>query len=161
MNKLLIILLLSLTACSTLKQQSSNNKQQKYIKLEKFKGDTLSFVQNSILNRKEFYKGKELNVLLKDLAIPIVHYTTGVTFRHKDQSPHISLYPYNDTEKDKKITKKEDPIIITIVWQTPLRTSYVDSLSIRNKSNWTPEVQEYFGKQIVKDIGKVNFSFNK
>ncbi|MBK0383564.1 hypothetical protein I5M32_11405 [Pedobacter sp. SD-b] len=157
---IVIIISMAICACSTLKQQPSNTKQQKYIKLEKFKGDTLKFIQTSILNRKEFYKGKELNVLLKDLAIPIKRYTTGQSFRPKNQSPDISLYFYNDTEKDLKIAKKKDPIIVTVVWQTPLNTSDVISL-IRKYPNWTPEIQEYFGKQIVKDVGKVNFGFNK
>ena len=42
--------------------------------LKKFKGDTLAFIQNSILKRLEFYENKEIKFLIKDLSIPIEKY---------------------------------------------------------------------------------------
>jgi hypothetical protein len=72
---LIIMALFALTACNSLKKTgTTGSKQNKYKSLKHFNNDTLLFVKNSIIERKSFYAGKELNVLIKDLQIPVKKY---------------------------------------------------------------------------------------
>lgn len=160
MKKYLIVMLFVVTACSSLKKSTTAETKQvmlpKYQPLEHFKGDTLQFVKNSILDRKQFYEGKELNVLLKDLQMPVKKYVYGSKSDNKNITPYIYIYIYNNT--DMKIKKGIDPSVITIVFDTPLPRETTVMLS-RNNTGWTSEVSEYYGKQIVGIVGKVIYNF--
>ncbi|MFH6991795.1 hypothetical protein [Flavobacterium sp. FlaQc-48] len=94
----------------------------KYQKLRTFKGtinDTLSYVRTSIINRKSEYVGTELKVLLNDLELPINNYLTGSS-NLIGISPTLSLkfYPKNVVELKKQA--RIDPVILVIIWETPL-----------------------------------------
>ncbi|MDA9555455.1 hypothetical protein N9R54_04400 [Pelobium sp.] len=160
MKRYLIIILLGFTACSSLKnnKQLVNGSIAKYQPLKKFNGDTLLFVKNSILARKEYYVGKELNVLLKDLRIPVKKYLTGISSK-VSVDPGLYLNIYSNTEQENKVANGIDPIQITILWKTPLSSEETDSLLRRSHLNWTPEVAAYYGNQIVGDVGIVQYNF--
>ena len=140
----LIILLASLTACSSINTSNriAKNKIPKYKALEKYKGDTLAFVQQSILNRKQYYIGKELGVLLKDLSIPISVYSFSNIPNDINSSNHIILNINNYFVQRNKLEKQEDPITLAIKWDKNIDYNEFDAISRKNKYQWLQRCSE-------------------
>ena len=69
----------------------------------------------------------------------------------------MKFYPKNvvDIKKFNKI----DPVILNIVWETPLPKDEVLPILLKSKGVWTNEEKEYYGKQIVKDVVLTNYNF--
>ena len=134
----------------------------KYQKLSSFKGttnDTLAYMRTSIIDRKSEYIGKELNILLNDLELPINYYLIGSS-NLRGISPSLTLYFYPKNVVDIKRHNRIDPVIFTIVWETPLpNKEELFTMKFKNKNIWTNEEQEYYGKQKVKDIVLTNYNF--
>ena len=133
----------------------------KYQKLNTFKGttnDTLAYMRTSIIDRKSEYIGKELNVLLNDLELPIKRYLIG-TSRKVGISHGITFEFYPNNVVNLKINSKIDPVILNIYWETPLSTDIIFPMKIKNQNIWTNEEKEYYGKQIIKDIGLTDYKF--
>jgi hypothetical protein len=161
------ILLMLLLGCKSVQMTPtdsvSNNTSSvpKYRKLNTFKGttnDTLAYVRTSIINRKSEYIGKELNILLNDLELPINNYLIGSS-NLRGISPDISFKFYPKNVVELKRQNRIDPVILTIVWETPLPKDVVLPMKIKNQNIWTTEEQEYYGKQKVKDIVLTNYNF--
>ncbi|MBD0726714.1 hypothetical protein B6A10_16205 [Flavobacterium sp. L1I52] len=165
MKKYIPILLLLLLSCKSITTTKSVSKETttvpKYQKLNTFKNttnDTLAYVRTSIINRKSEYIGKELNVLLNDLELPIKRYLIGSSHT-RGISPDITFEFYPDNVINLKEKNRIDPVILNIVWKTPLPKDIVLPMKIKNKNLWTNEEQEYYGKQIIKDIVLTNYKF--
>jgi hypothetical protein len=160
------IILMLILGCKSIKTtndnvQNSNNYIPKYQKLSTFKGnanDTLTYVRTSIIGRKNKYIGKELNVLLNDLELPVRTYLIGLSNK-KGLSPSLTLEFYPRNVMEIKRQNKIDPVILVIEWEKPLPLSIADSLMVKNKAIWTKEEKEYFGKQKVKDIVLTDYKF--
>jgi hypothetical protein len=163
MRVYLITLLITLTACTSLKKSQHIKAESKpvYRSLQKLNSDTLLFINQSIISRKEYYKGKELNVLLKDLGIPLKKYALSVNPKNNIEVRGLYLFIYSKMQQTYKMFIKEDPIQITVDFQTPLPIDKSKELITRSQLDWTPEVLEYYGNQIVKDIGILPYNFNK
>jgi hypothetical protein len=156
-----IILLALLTSCSALKNNTLNKEKisiPKYHSLKHFKSDTLKFIENSILKRKEYYIGKEMNILLKDLDIPIKKYLTGISSK-RVEDPGLYINIFDNHQQVAKIKNKSNPIQISILWKTPLPREETSKLIKSSQLNWTEEVAKYYGKQIIGDIGIVEYNF--
>ena len=117
-----------LLGCKSVKTTTTNSISKetttvpKYQKLNTFKGttnDTLAYMRTSIIDRKSKYIGKELKVLLNDLELPINYYLIGSS-NLKGISPSLTLYFYPKNVVNIKRHNKIDPVIFTIVWETPL-----------------------------------------
>ena len=156
-----------LLGCKSVKTTTTNSISKetttvpKYQKLNTFKGttnDTLAYVRTSIINRKSEYIGKELNILLNDLELPINNYLIGSS-NLRGISPDISFKFYPKNVVELKRQARIDPFILTIVWETPLPKDVVLPMKIKNQNIWTDEEQEYYGKQKVKDIVLTNYNF--
>ena len=133
----------------------------KYQKLNTFKGttnDTLAYVRTSIIDRKSEYIGQDLIVILRDLELPIKRYLIGDSHL-KGISPSLTLYFYPKNVVDIKRHNRIDPVILTVVWESALPKDIVNPMWLKNKSIWTNEEQEYYGKQKVKDIVLTNYNF--
>ena len=158
------MLLLGCKSVKTIPTDSVSNNTTtvpKYQKLSTFKGttnDTLAYMRTSIIDRKSKYIGKELKVLLNDLELPINYYLIGSS-NLKGISPSLTLYFYPKNVVNIKRHNKIDPVIFTIVWETPLPKDVVLPMKIKNQNIWTTEEQEYYGKQKVKDIVLTNYNF--
>ena len=137
-----VILLLLLGGCISKKKQVTLSKSKDSIQksdsstyrpLKLFKGDTLAFVQESILNRKDYYIGKELRVFLTDLSIPIKVYTYGKNPNNIYVSNYLSLLVNNYFQQNAKLAKGEDPIDLVIVWKNPINYEELEKISKENK----------------------------
>ena len=155
MKNLTLILLLLVVGCASRKERKKEFKSsinihksnividssKSFKPLQEFKGDTLAFIQESILNRKEHYIGKELNVLLTDLTIPIKLYSFTMSQNNIYVSNYLSLMLNNYFQQDLKIAKGEDPINLVIVWKNPVNFKDFEKISKNNNYKWTNEVQ--------------------
>ena len=156
-----------LLGCKSVKTTTTNSISKetttvtKYQKLNTFKdttNDTLAYMRTSIIDRKSKYIGKELNVLLNDLELPINNYTIGGS-NLRGISPSLSLKFYPKNVLELKRQAKIDPVILVIIWETPLSKDDILPILLKSKGVWTNEEQEYYGKQIVKDIVLTNYNF--
>ncbi|QLC64769.1 hypothetical protein LPB248_00270 [Flavobacterium sp. LPB0248] len=124
--------------------------------LAEFKGDTLKYLQTNFLSDKEFYMGKELNVLLEDLELDIKDYSNGLSAKNINLSPDLSLNFYDAKAKNKKIKNKENPLILFVEWETPISASKVTALLKKNQGRWTADEKNYYGQFKIKEIGMVS-----
>ena len=159
------ILLMLLLGCKSVTTSNGISKEtttvSRYQKLNTYKGttnDTLAYVRTSIIDRKSEYIGKELNILLNDLELPINNYLIGSS-NLRGISPDIGLQFYPKNVVNLKIEKRIDPVILNIVWETPLPKDVVLPILLKSKGIWTNEAQEYYGKQIIKDIVLTDYKF--
>jgi len=151
----LIILLIILSACSELKKSGtsiSTNQNNSYVKLIKFKGDTLGYVQHNFIDNKQKYVGKDLNTLLKDIEIPIKSYMPGVSMLNDFIVTHLVLQFYTVEDSYSRNFSANNPVDIIITWPKPLSKASVDSLSAKTKGVWTNDARKYFGNKITQDI---------
>jgi hypothetical protein len=156
MKKTLIITtaILLIAGCKT-------GKIGKYKPIGHFKGDTIKFLQKSILDRKAYYIGKELDVFLNDLNIPIVNNTT-IRTNKKFISPGVYLQIYSKTEQNLRKKNNIDPINFIVTWTQPMLIAKSDS--VRKKDNdlpWATNAKEFYGKQIIGDLNLSKFKNSK
>ncbi|MFH6991781.1 hypothetical protein [Flavobacterium sp. FlaQc-48] len=159
------ILLILLLGCKSITTTNGSPKETasvpKYRKLKTVKGttnDTLAYVRTSIIDRKSEYIGKELKFLLNDLELPINNYLIGSS-HIRGISPDIGLQFYPKNVVNLKIENRTDPVILNIIWETPVPKDVVLPMVIKNKGIWTNDEKEYYGKQIVKDILLTDYKF--
>jgi hypothetical protein len=114
--------------------------------------DTLDYLTKKFVDRKNLYINKELNVLLNDLSIPVKQYYYSTNFKKANISESVGLVFYNRSEIDQKHQQHANPMIINIIWKTPLPlTDGFDAFTVAHCA-WTEEVKNYYGKQIAGDI---------
>ncbi|WP_207556390.1 hypothetical protein [Flavobacterium frigidimaris] len=124
--------------------------------LAEFKGDTLKYLQTNFLSDKEFYIGKELNVLFEDLALDIKDYSNDLSSKNINLSPDLSLNFYDAKTKNKKIKNKENPLVLFVEWETPIYVEQVTALLKKNQGRWTAEEKNNYGQFKIKEIGMVS-----
>ena len=160
-----------MTGCASRKDKNNEDKNyvninetdtiKSYKPLKEFKGDTLAFVQQSILARKDYYIGKELNVFLKDLQIPIIYYSFNAAPVNIYKVYDTALDIRNYKEEQEKLRNFNDPISLVIRWTPPLDANALDFVPRNKRGVWSKEVEAYLGKQIVGDIVKTDYKLDK
>lgn len=136
---------------NNLEKEIVNNPE--YIPLPNFNGDTLKYLTTNFLKQKEFYQGKELNVLLQDLELPVKEFTTGVSAIDINISPSLSLNFYKRDIKESKIRDKKNPLVLYVIWQIPLPEKDVTSIIRTTHGYWDYEANNYFRQFKIKEIG--------
>jgi hypothetical protein len=186
MKKQFIILLIILSACSTLKKPSaisnsqqplnkpdttsnsheisnkaditvSTNQSSSYEPLEKFKGDTLGYVQHNFIDNKQKYIGKDLNTLLKDVEIPVKSYIPSGSTNQPTIMPAMHLEFYTSNQVTERLNSPDKLVDIIIIWSPPLPYEGVEKMWLNNKGAWTDAERNYYGKQIIGDILTTKF----
>lgn len=155
MKKYSIILLIILSACSALRKADtaiSANQNNSYVKLKKFNGDTLGYVQHNFIDNKKKYVGKDLNTLLKDVEIPIKSYVPGSSMVNVLISPNLTLQFYTYNQSNNRSYGPDKPVDIIIVWPVPLLKDSIDNLWSKTQGEWTKDARKYFRKQIIGNI---------
>lgn len=156
MKKYLIIIFLGIVSSYNTYSQTdtrvSEIKDTPYVALKKYNGDTLGYVQQNFIDNKSKYIGKELNILLSDLEIPVKSCLISSSTRNVKDMPETYLQFYSPTESTKRRYSKHRPVDIIIIWSQPLPIDSGIFLIKKNKLVWTEEERKYFGKQIIGDI---------
>ena len=132
-----------------------NINSETYRSFKKFDNDTLGYLKSNFYDHKEFYKEKELGVLLNKIELPIKSYTP--IFNINDVTGiYISLF-YDLKEKRYKLSNKEKTHNLIVEFRKPIPVNEISNMLLKNKGNWTKDEAEFFGKQIVKDIDLMDY----
>ena len=157
------IFLFLFTACSQIKR-TQNNQLSPLVptiviptKIATFTGDTIQYLQKSILDKKEKYTGKLLFHLLDDLELEVLSYYPGFTSSNKFISPDLTLSFYNSQETTNNLAHDKRPANLIIIWETPLVRENDKKILRISKGEWTKEAKEYYSQQIVKDILTIKY----
>src|SRR5215212_3646202 len=123
--------------------------------------DTLTYIQSEFVARKQKYVDKELSVLLGDLKIDVKSYLTGIAQNNRYIVPTITLsfYSYDDANYKEDVLKQK-VARLWIKFKTPLPADSVSAVIAKTnniKRVWSEMEWRYYGKQIIKDFGLVDF----
>jgi len=163
-NTIIILFIILIYGCACNKRNNLEKiKLENKQTLKDFKGDTLSYVQTKILDRKEYYIGKKFEVLLSDLNIPIKNFMYHRNHNDIKKISYTDFEIYNGYETSNKLEKGEIPVNIIIAWQTPLVADELEKLIIdrTKRGAWTPEKEAYFKNQIVGDVLTTKYNLDK
>ncbi|HMT75419.1 MAG TPA: hypothetical protein PKA77_15205 [Chitinophagaceae bacterium] len=129
-------------------------------KLKEVNNDTLKHIRESIINQNQKYSGQPLEVLLKDLPHSINSYGHSPFFRPADVMQGTSLYFYNYTERQNRIAKKMNPMVIVIVWKKPITVSELEQSKMPIGGGvWDEKAINYFKNRIIEKIDIARFDF--
>jgi len=118
--------------------------------------DTASFVKN-ILAQKSRYLNKEFGVLLKELDIPVKSYIPMYATMDKAHVPGITI-SFDDRKTTQWKMDRDDQwkklAVLHIRWATPVPATTYNELRQKSMAygNWNAIEEEFYVKQIVKDI---------
>jgi hypothetical protein len=133
-----------------------------------FQGDTLKYVIKCIEENRAQYIGKPFNVLLNDLELPVKSFFNGGISNREKKGETITIAFYEQTAAavladirgNRRHHDVDSLVMLTIIWKTPLPLDSAENLQNSSGGIWTPAVQEYFGKQIIKDIIAKRFAIS-
>lgn len=129
-------------------------------KLKEVSNDTLKYLKQSIVAQNQKYSGQPLEVLLKDLPHAVLYYGHTSSFRPADVVKTSTLYFYNYTEIQSRISKKNNPMVITVVWKEPLNHFELerDNMPL-GWSVWDQTAINYFKNRIIEKVDIIKFDF--
>ncbi|HWC54611.1 MAG TPA: hypothetical protein VG676_13575 [Chitinophagaceae bacterium] len=135
----------------------AQNETKVSARLKEVNNDTVAYVRNYMIARKNSYIGKPLDSLLKDLPMPAKRYINTVS-----DKPYVypSTYIFLYTKEGVRIAQKKDPLDIVITWQTPISRNELINAGIQSLSGeWTQAVYNFFKNRIIKNISLVKYDF--
>lgn len=165
-----VLMLLGLIACNcSNKTNKSTSKvsiqnpldtiKYKYRKLALFKGDTLLYLKTNFINNKQYFIGKNISYLLKNLELPVNKYLYSPTFPPNSVYNHISLQFTNDVTVQNHINKKQSPLILILDFEQPISILRMREIQAITKGKWGSDAIELFGNEKIKDIEMVTKGF--
>lgn len=133
-----------------------------------FQGDTLKYIKECILEKQSQYIGKPFSTLLNDLELPLKSFFNG-GISAREKTGEFTTVAFYDTQTASNLLADyrgnrlhhyaDRMVFVTIKWKTSQPADIVENLQKSSGGNWTPAVQEYFGKQVVKDIIIKRFAY--
>ena len=126
-------------------------------KLKALNNDTLRYIKEEIISRKNFYIGKPLDSLLKDLPMSAKRYINPPS---STMSVYPATYIFTFYQRNTRIAQKKDPLDLIITWQTPLQKSELTYVGLQAMGGeWTEAAYRFFKSRIISDIGLVKYNF--
>ena len=148
-NKLLMLISLLLLFAQFLMAQTDRKVAEA---LKEFNNDTVSFIKQRILVRKSYYIGKPLDSLLQDLPI-IIRYTNGDVPRNRNICPTTTLCLSSYKESTDKLSRRKNPLIITITWASPLDNRELPGLGLKLwGGEWSIDAYNYYKNKVIGNI---------
>src|SRR5690606_24660119 len=103
--------------------------------------DTASYIRTQIIDHKEKFTGMPLSVLLDSLLIQVQSFTRGIVHSNINISGDISLSFVNSIETRSRSIQRQKPVLLTVIWATPLPLDSVNYLGRKFKNDWNAEVE--------------------
>jgi hypothetical protein len=128
-----------------------------YKPFAEFKGDTLQYLQYNFIERKDQYKGKKLEVLLKDLEFNVEYSYPGYRGNDASKSDDLSLSFYNSDRDADKREHDEALYVIGFKWTLPIMASEIDKIRKEYGIEWNKHYLKLYSNQIIQDIYIVVF----
>jgi hypothetical protein len=117
--------------------------------------DTAGFVKN-IVAQKDRYLNKEFGVLLSELNIPVKSYTAMASIRSDQVKGIVIAFDDRKTTQWKMdhYDETKQLSVLYITWATPVPAATYNELRQKSMAlgNWNAIEEEFYAKQIVKDI---------
>lgn len=151
-----------LTSCNCLnntKKQKMSLQDFKYVTLSKYEKDTVKYIKENFIRNRILYIEKDMSYFLSNLEIPIYKFTSSIDYPPNSVYSHISIKFYNDVTIENKVKNKIEPIVMVISFNPPLQPNVIEPIMREAKGKWTKEVQQFFGKQKIKNIVIVDYGF--
>jgi hypothetical protein len=169
MKKIKIIFCVLILGACACKKEVTAKEEKKYYKnptkltLNDFNGDTLTYVQTKILDRKEYYIGKKFDVLLNDLNIPINNFLFSEDDNNIASVSSTIFLIYNRLQIKNKLSNGQIPVNIVVRWNPPLKANDLNKLNEERgkRGEWNPKNEAYFREQIVGNIVKTDYNLEK
>lgn len=164
---MLSVLLLTIS-CATqrrLKEEEASLGVPHYKSLRALKKDSAQYLKYNFMDRKQFYVGKEVRVLLKDLEMKVKDVSlANMMYKYEGKGRYYDAsFSFYDWNTYQAIVDEKDFIPILIVnFAAPYLEIYpIDSLSVKYERDgslqfWNPESEKIIGKQIIRDIKYYN-----
>ncbi|MDR1714489.1 MAG: hypothetical protein LBS20_01440 [Prevotella sp.] len=141
-----IILIIAFISISMLGKAQCN---LPYKPLSAFGTDTTAFIIYNFMDRADFYKGKTLKEVTKDLDIPIKYYVR-IDLSRGTLFSGIGIYIYDDITVSKLMDSNKDYNVIDIYWETPINVLHPDHKRLIG-INWN-KAYEYLKDMKIKRI---------
>jgi hypothetical protein len=155
-NKLFLIAVSFLFSKILLAQTEANVSN----KLKELNNDTIRYTKEQIIESKDLFIGKQLDLLLRNLPLPVKEYTNAFSDRQEGVYNYTYILMYSYKEREEKVSQKKNPLAIVIKWATPLTKRELDFLGLKYLGGeWTNEVYNFFKDRIIKDISIVKYDF--
>jgi hypothetical protein len=120
--------------------------------LRELNNDTVSYIKQYIVAKKKSYIGKPLDSLLKDLPL-IIDYGNDVVHRNRYLSPTTTLCFSSYLQRVDKLTRRKNPLIVTITWANPLDNRELPGLGLKLwGGEWTQAAYNYYKNKIIGNI---------
>ncbi|MFD1258556.1 hypothetical protein ACFQ3S_17250 [Mucilaginibacter terrae] len=126
-----------------------------YQSLSTFNGDTAKYLKVNFIDRQEAYINKKLDVLLKDMEVPITKFVAVLDQSTFKTSTLVYLNIDNYREQTKKIETKNEPSVIIINWKKPIAADSTIAIMRSTQGLWNAAAKQYFGNQTIGSIEKI------
>ena len=153
-------LFLSLSLLVTTQCLFAQNEQKVSDKLREMNSDTIRYMKEQILARKVFYMGKPLDSLLKDLPMPIKEYSNSDNPKNRFITESTGLYFYSYRDRIDRITKKQNPLQLTIIWESPIDFKELSKSGLLTFGDkWTEATNNFFKNKIIREVKMQEYNF--
>ncbi|MDR2037862.1 MAG: hypothetical protein LBQ60_08060 [Bacteroidales bacterium] len=130
-----------------------------YKPAEKFRGDTVSYLEYNYVIRSVQYKGRTAGEILKELEYPVLYIVEVASKRDPGSQRVITRLGLSVRQKGEKPSVLKDYYIVIFFEKPPLLDDYEKVASIPHSDNtevFTPKVYDF-----LKDMKVSNISFNE
>jgi len=111
----------------------TNKTQQYYKPLATFNGDTSAYLLDNFVTHQQYYLNKPLNVLLKQLEVPVVKCMASFNGGDAEEGCRgLYLYFYPSRTIDKKVRDKKEPAVLVINFKKLLQKEPINSFLMKN-----------------------------
>jgi hypothetical protein len=136
--------------------------QNDYRSLEKYNGDTSSYLIENFVVHQKYFRNKPLNIFLKKNEVHVESYTYILDGfdGEKGGTPkcigiYLEFYKYNEIQQ--KIKAKQEPAVLAVYWKNWLPSADPIRLSRKHYSFYSDSLQLYYWKQIIDSINYVRY----
>src|SRR5687768_6600083 len=124
MNVKILLLLIILSACNTVRQDKSLENGSKHQasqpkisvptstghkELEHYNSDTVKYLSENFLTNKSKYVDFELKKMLQQIDLPVKRFVNGTSGTNPNVSPFIYLYLHEAKTNDDRIAHHKNP----------------------------------------------------
>ena len=125
--------------------------------LKEFNNDTAKYIEQRIMSNKNYYIGRPLDSLLKDLP-EILNYANGDLPRNSSKYDATVLYFASYRTVMDKLEQKKFPMTLIITWATQLNNSDLPTAGLRaGGDEWTETAYNYYKNKIIGKIETVEY----
>ncbi|WP_088656347.1 hypothetical protein [Geofilum rhodophaeum] len=153
---IIIIGLLFLGGCASIGKNQKHARNPDYKALAVFDNDTLEYVKYNFFENQQFFVGKPLKVLFKDLEATIVTFTPNSLINPMNMSDGVSLtfsYSRNVEQPDKTVIAKPAYADLIVTFTELYPSSY--TMGLKNYAldiNWGKAQEDFYKDFTIKEI---------